>query len=76
MIGVGIRIIALGLMFFMAGLRLGLRPLGETIGAILPRNSSVATEPIVRLYAGAWCDVCRTVDRVTHRRCNVGRLFR
>ncbi len=41
MIGVGIGIVALGLMFFMEGLRLGLMPLGETIGAVLPRNSSL-----------------------------------
>lgn len=39
MICVGILIVVLGLMFFMEGLRLGLMPLGETIGAILPRNS-------------------------------------
>lgn len=38
-IGVGILIVACGLMFFMEGLRLGLMPLGETIGGILPRNS-------------------------------------
>lgn len=41
MIGVGIVIVAFGLMFFMEGLRLGLMPLGETIGAVLPRNSSL-----------------------------------
>ena len=34
MIGVGIGIVAFGLMFFMEGLRLGLMPLGETIGAV------------------------------------------
>jgi hypothetical protein len=39
MICVGIFIVIVGLMFFMEGLRLGLMPLGETIGAILPRNS-------------------------------------
>ena len=39
MISVGIFIVVLGLMFFMEGLRLGLMPLGETIGAILPRNT-------------------------------------
>ncbi len=48
MIGVGIAIVALGLMFFMEGLRLGLMPLGETIGAILPRNSSL---PVILLFA-------------------------
>ena len=39
MICVGIFIVIVGLMFFMEGLRLGLMPLGETIGAILPRNT-------------------------------------
>ena len=48
MIGVGILIVAAGLMFFMEGLRLGLMPLGETIGAILPRNSSL---PLILLFA-------------------------
>jgi len=38
-IAIGIFIVALGLMFFMEGLRLGLMPLGETIGAVLPRNA-------------------------------------
>ncbi|MEO0794542.1 MAG: DUF1538 domain-containing protein [Verrucomicrobiota bacterium] len=41
MIGVGVFIVALGLMFFMEGLRLGLMPLGEIIGAILPRNAKL-----------------------------------
>jgi len=48
MIGVGIGIVALGLMFFMEGLRLGLMPLGETIGAVLPRNSSL---PVILAFA-------------------------
>jgi hypothetical protein len=48
MIAVGIATVAVGLMFFMEGLRLGLMPLGETIGAILPRNSSI---PIILLFA-------------------------
>jgi len=39
MICVGIAIVVIGLMFFMEGLRLGLMPLGENLGAILPRNS-------------------------------------
>jgi hypothetical protein len=39
MISVGIFIVVMGLMFFMEGLRLGLMPLGETIGAILPSNT-------------------------------------
>ena len=37
----GIAVVAFGLMFFMEGLRLGLMPLGETIGAILPRNAKL-----------------------------------
>ena len=48
MIGAGILIVTLGLMFFMEGLRLGLMPLGESIGAILPRNSAL---PIILLFA-------------------------
>jgi hypothetical protein len=39
MISAGILVVIIGLMFFMEGLRLGLMPLGETLGAILPRNS-------------------------------------
>ena len=38
-IAAGILIVALGLMFFMEGLRLGLMPLGEKIGTVLPRSS-------------------------------------
>lgn len=41
MIAVGILIVALGLMFFMEGLRLGLMPLGEVIGSVLPRSSGL-----------------------------------
>ncbi len=41
MIAVGVFLVALGLMFFMEGLRLGLMPLGEIIGAILPRNANL-----------------------------------
>ncbi len=48
MIGIGILIVAIGLMFFMEGLRLGLMPLGETIGAVLPRNSSL---PLILAFA-------------------------
>ncbi|MEM9532547.1 MAG: DUF1538 domain-containing protein [Pseudomonadota bacterium] len=48
MIGIGIVIVAVGLMFFMEGLRLGLMPLGETIGAVLPRNSSL---PVILGFA-------------------------
>ncbi len=38
-IALGILVVIVGLTFFMEGLRLGLMPFGETIGAILPRNS-------------------------------------
>lgn len=48
MIGLGIAVVAVGLMFFMEGLRLGLMPLGETIGAVLPRNASL---PLILLFA-------------------------
>jgi len=48
MIAVGIFIVAIGLMFFMEGLRLGLMPLGEIIGSILPRSSGM---PIILLFA-------------------------
>jgi hypothetical protein len=41
MIGIGIAVVAIGLTFFMEGLRIGLMPLGETLGAVLPRNSSL-----------------------------------
>ncbi len=48
MIAVGILIVAVGLMFFMEGLRLGLMPLGEVIGSVLPRNSAM---PVILLFA-------------------------
>lgn len=38
MIAVGIMIVIVGLAFFMEGLRLGLMPLGETLGSSLPRK--------------------------------------
>jgi hypothetical protein len=38
MIAVGIGIVIVGLAFFMEGLRLGLMPLGETLGSTLPRK--------------------------------------
>ncbi|MGB5324152.1 MAG: DUF1538 domain-containing protein [Pseudomonadales bacterium] len=41
MIAAGIVVVAVGLTFFMEGLRIGLMPLGETLGAVLPRNSSL-----------------------------------
>jgi len=48
MIAVGIFIVALGLMFFMEGLRLGLMPLGEEIGSVLPKNSRM---PVILVFA-------------------------
>ena len=48
MIATGILIVALGLMFFMEGLRLGLMPLGEVIGRTLPEKSSL---PIILTFA-------------------------
>jgi len=47
-IAVGILIVVIGLTFFMEGLRLGLMPFGETIGAILPRNSKL---PMIMLFS-------------------------
>lgn len=48
MIAAGILIVAVGLMFFMEGLRLGLMPLGEVIGSVLPRNSKM---PLILTFA-------------------------
>jgi hypothetical protein len=42
-IALGVMLVVIGLTFFMEGLRLGLMPFGETIGAILPRNSKLPT---------------------------------
>ncbi|MEM6820403.1 MAG: DUF1538 domain-containing protein [Verrucomicrobiota bacterium] len=47
-IAAGIIIVVVGLTFFMEGLRLGLMPFGETIGAILPRNSRL---PLIITFA-------------------------
>lgn len=41
MIAVGIAVVAVGLMFFMEGLRIGLMPLGEAIGVVLPRSGNM-----------------------------------
>ncbi|MEM6709464.1 MAG: DUF1538 domain-containing protein [Pseudomonadota bacterium] len=43
MIAAGILVVAVGLMFFMEGLRLGLMPLGEIIGRTLPERSRLPT---------------------------------
>ena len=48
MIATGIFVVALGLMFFMEGLRLGLMLLGEVIGATLPKNSRM---PVILIFA-------------------------
>ncbi|MBI3970004.1 MAG: DUF1538 domain-containing protein [Chloroflexi bacterium] len=40
-IATGLGIVILGLMFFMEGLRLGLMPLGENLGATLPRKAKM-----------------------------------
>lgn len=47
-ISLGIGIVAVGLMFFMEGLRLGLMPLGDTIGRILPKKAPI---PLILLFA-------------------------
>ncbi|MEL6950207.1 MAG: DUF1538 domain-containing protein [Pseudomonadota bacterium] len=48
MIAFGIFVVAVGLMFFMEGLRLGLMPLGEEIGSVLPKNSRM---PVILVFA-------------------------
>lgn len=40
-IGLGLGAVILGLMFFLEGMRLGLMPLGETIGASLPEKAGL-----------------------------------
>ena len=52
MIAIGIFIVAVGLAFFMEGLRLGLKPLGETIGSVLPRNSKMPVILVVAFLLG------------------------
>ncbi|MEM9172427.1 MAG: DUF1538 domain-containing protein [Pseudomonadota bacterium] len=53
MIGFGIALVAVGLMFFMEGLRLGLMPLGETIGATLPARRGLGVVCLFALLLGA-----------------------
>lgn len=48
MIAAGLLVVAVGLMLFMEGLRLGLMPLGETIGSVLPKSSGL---PLILLFA-------------------------
>ena len=52
MIGLGVLVVALGLMFFMEGLRLGLMPLGEQIGSTLPKHSRMPTILIFAFLLG------------------------
>lgn len=47
-IALGLFMVAVGLMFFMEGLRLGLMPLGEIIGSVLPRSAGL---PLILLFA-------------------------
>ena len=47
-IGFGIFVVMLGLMFFMEGLKLGLMPFGENIGATLPAKSTL---PIMLIFS-------------------------
>lgn len=47
-ISAGIFVVLIGLMFFMEGLRLGLMPLGETIGSVFPRKSGI---PLILAFA-------------------------
>ena len=48
MIGFGVFIVILGLMFFIEGLMLGLMPFGEILGAKLPVKSTL---PVILLFA-------------------------
>src|SRR3990172_9207426 len=48
MIGFGVLIVIVGLMFFMEGLMLGLMPFGEILGAKLPVKSTL---PVILLFA-------------------------
>jgi hypothetical protein len=48
MIGFGVLIVILGLMFFMEGLVLGLMPFGEILGAKLPVKSSL---PVILIFS-------------------------
>ncbi len=48
MIGLGVLVVILGLMFFMEGLTLGLMPFGEVIGVKLPLKSKL---PVILIFA-------------------------
>ena len=49
-ISVGLACVIVGLMFFLEGLKLGIMPFSETIGAILPRKS-----PLLVIVGFAFC---------------------
>ncbi len=51
-IAAAIAIALVGLMFFMEGLRLGLMPLGEDLGAALPTNCSMKTVMLFSFVVG------------------------
>lgn len=51
-IALGLSAVMAGLMFFMEGLRLGLMPLGESIGAGLPRKSPIWVVLLVSFLLG------------------------
>ena len=58
MIATGISITIVGLAFFMEGLRLGLMPLGETLGSTLPRKKFLeyhAFQPALHLGLSSEC---------------------
>ena len=55
MIAVGIIIVIIGLAFFMEGLRLGLMPLGETLGSTLPRKKILGIPCLPTSLAFGFC---------------------
>jgi hypothetical protein len=68
MIAVGILIVIVGLAFFMEGLRLGLMPLGETLGSTLPRKKILgytlsSSKSSFWICFGCFRDICRARDR-------------
>lgn len=52
MITFGVVVVIIGLMFFMEGLRLGLMPLGESIGSLMPKTSGMPTILIFAFLLG------------------------
>lgn len=51
-IGLGLGLVVLGLMFFMEGLRLGLMPFGEAIGAQLPLKAGLGVVLVFAFLTG------------------------